>query len=152
MDCCDSDQPDQFVSKTGLCSECGNAGSSVSIRTLFHQVRATELQRIIDQEYWFCSSDQCSVIYFGEDGIKFNEQDLRELTWVKNLAEKARTVCHCFGYTATDVLDPVSIKIGKVSESIHDYIRRGFCDCEIRNPSGKCCLSVIVSIEKGIPG
>lgn len=144
MKCCDPKDVEQSsdIRPSGVCSACKVKGSSVSIRTLFHHLKPNSLETINEQEYWFCGSDQCPIVYFSNEGAKFTEENLREFTWLKNTNEKARTVCHCFGYSADQVLIPSF----QAAVKIRDYIRRRFCQCEIRNPSGQCCLSVVLSL------
>jgi hypothetical protein len=106
------------------------------------------LQKIQDQEYWFCNDEQCDVVYFGKDGTTFHTADLREPIWIKNRNRLDLAVCNCFGYSAAHVLNSIFTISEKASEKIRDYIRRGLCECEIRNPSGKCCLGNVLHLEK----
>ena len=50
-------------------------------------------------------------------------------------------VCYCFGFTRKDIGDEMA-RTGKstAAERIKAEVRAGNCACEVKNPSGKCCL------------
>jgi hypothetical protein len=50
-------------------------------------------------------------------------------------------VCYCFGFTRKDIEDEI-VETGRstVADRIKTEVNAGNCACEVRNPSGKCCL------------
>ena len=50
-------------------------------------------------------------------------------------------LCYCFGFDESHLREEIS-KTGSttVPERISRLIREGLCSCDVRNPSGKCCL------------
>ena len=47
-----------------------------------------------------------------------------------------QTICYCFGYTDTDIIDDVKKHDGRstIIEKIADAKKNGKCQCEIKNP------------------
>ncbi|MBI4278991.1 MAG: hypothetical protein HY660_11085 [Armatimonadetes bacterium] len=50
-------------------------------------------------------------------------------------------VCYCFGFTARDIIED-SQQHGEswIFGEITAKVKAGLCACEIKNPSGRCCL------------
>jgi hypothetical protein len=63
--------------------------------------------------------------------------------------EDPLSVCYCFGFTRQDIWDEIC-DTGKstVAKRITAEIEAGRCACEVRNPSGKCCLGDITRAVK----
>ena len=92
--------------------------------------------------YYFCDDPACAVVYFPSNprAPLFRRDDL----WVRvGVKEKSHPipVCYCFGFTRQDIWEEIR-KTGKstVAERINAEVKAGNCACEVRNPSGKCCL------------
>ena len=53
-------------------------------------------------------------------------------------------LCYCFDYTRADIRRSIE-KSGKseIPERIKTEVQAGFCACEVKNPSGSCCLGEI---------
>ncbi len=50
-------------------------------------------------------------------------------------------VCYCFGFTRKDIEDEIAESgCSTIAERITTEVKAGNCACEIKNPSGKCCL------------
>ena len=51
-------------------------------------------------------------------------------------------VCYCFSFSVRDIVeDARKHEIPKIPLEIRDKIRAGLCACEVKNPSGMCCLA-----------
>jgi len=99
-------------------------------------------------EYYFCDSADCDVIYFPSNPAAplFRRADLMVRVGIKE-AEDPIPVCYCFGFTRQDIWDEIRQK-GKstIAEQIKLEVKAGNCACEVKNPSGRCCLGDIVRI------
>lgn len=132
---------------TGICPSCSGQSFRVSLKTVFHHVVSEKLQMIQEVQYWFCTSRECDVVYFAENGHAFQVSDLREQVSIKASASEDFPLCYCFGFSSSAVQKATATKTQLVSEMVRGLIARKLCECEIRNPSGRCCLSVIIAEE-----
>jgi hypothetical protein len=93
-------------------------------------------------QYYFCGAPDCDVVYFALDAEapKFRREDLTVRVGSKETADPI-PICYCFGFARQDIWDEI-LNTGKstVVERIAAEIKAGRCACEVRNPSGKCCL------------
>lgn len=54
-------------------------------------------------------------------------------------------LCYCFGFDESHLRDEISqTGTTTIPERISRLIREGLCACDIRNPSGKCCLGDVM--------
>jgi hypothetical protein len=58
-------------------------------------------------------------------------------------------VCYCFGFTRQDIWDEIR-QTGRstIAERISAEVKAGNCACEVKNPSGKCCLGNVTRTAK----
>src|ERR1043165_104122 len=93
-------------------------------------------------QYYFCDSSDCEVVYFPLDpgAPSFRRGDLMVRIGAKEV-EDPLPICYCFGFTRQDIWGEIG-RTGKstVAERIGAEIEAGRCSCEVRNPSGQCCL------------
>ncbi len=125
------------------CLMCGSVGRSVESKTVLHHVRSEELARVRDEAYRFCSSPNCPVVYYGDGGARFTVENVRELVTAK-ASGAARPLCYCFGFTEGHAQQEIA-RTGKstIPARISQLIKEGKCACEVRNPSGACCLGQV---------
>jgi hypothetical protein len=111
--------------------------------TLYHQVRFPENQLIAPDNYYFCPSIQCPIAYFSIAGDIILKQQLRTFQAIQN-----GKLCYCFDIDAEEYLSAITTSQG---ESIKNFViqrtQSGECACEIRNPSGQCCLANFKRLE-----
>lgn len=122
---------------SGRCPLDGAAGSPVRLITVAAQVRC-ELPE--PQEYRVCRSAGCPVVYFGSMGAVLRVEDL----WVAPGFKEAGSdlVCYCFRKTRDDLADDLRENgESRLFGWIKDRVAAGGCACEVRNPTGRCCLS-----------
>jgi hypothetical protein len=94
------------------------------------------------QRFWVCRSPGCEVVYFGERGVRLGSTELRVEPGFKNGADAL--VCYCFLYRRSDVARELEATGSTtVLEAIKREVQAGNCACEVRNPSGKCCLGEV---------
>jgi hypothetical protein len=148
-DCCNTPQPSvAALTKNALCIECGEPGRSVPRLTVLHHVKSEKLCRVCDEEYKFCATPACSVVYFAASGELFTVSDVRELVTIK-ASGGVRPLCYCFGFMEGDIREEIE-RTGQssVPAQIGRLIKEKMCACEIRNPSGACCLGEINRVVK----
>jgi len=99
------------------------------------------LERAMHGNYSFCSTRDCSIIYFEDKGgHQFTVDDLRIRVGLK-VNDDPIPLCYCFGFDERDIRDEIQ-RTGNTSvpEKVSSLIRESLCACETRNPSGMCCL------------
>ena len=93
------------------------------------------------QYFWLCEDSDCDVVYFGEDGTLLGTSDVRVIPSFKGSPSPNDLVCYCFLYRRQDIEDELKASGDTtIFERITVELKAGSCACEVRNPSGKCCL------------
>jgi len=93
------------------------------------------------QDFWLCEDSDCDVVYFGEDGTLLGTSDMRVIPSFKGSPSQNDLVCYCFLYSRQDIEDELKASGDTtIFERISAEVKAGNCACEVRNPSGKCCL------------
>jgi hypothetical protein len=95
-----------------------------------------------DARYYFCEAPDCDVVYFpsNRQAPVFRRSDLWVRVGVKERDDPI-VVCYCFGFTRQEILDEIcDTGCSSVAERITAEVKAGNCACEVKNPSGKCCL------------
>lgn len=116
--------------------------------TLKHWLVAPLVPRVGEEPFYFCDSKDCEVVYFSEDhSAIYYKHQVRERIGFKEVSGEAK-ICYCFGISREMISEEI-IRRGKSDffSWIKEEIRQGFCACEIRNPSGRCCLKQIKDVE-----
>lgn len=125
----------------GVCLQCGKKGKSVSTLTVKSLVR--EHTRVSAATYFFCRTPQCEAVYFCEGGV-FRKPDLKVRVGLKE-TEDPVPLCYCFDYTRADIRKEVDEHGSTdIPERIKKEVQAGYCACEVKNPSGSCCLGDIM--------
>lgn len=126
-------------SKTADCPLNGQPCARVSRHTVLHQLRKPWARRLTAHEYYFCPDPDCDVVYFSHEST-LGRSELRQSVGQKS-REDNRTICYCFDMSLRDIIsDRGSGKGDSCREFVIEHTRRSECDCETRNPSGRCCL------------
>ena len=124
-----------------VCPVSGTRSKQVDSLTVRSLVRQMPLG-MPPTQYYFCAAPGCDVVYFPFDpqAPTFHRNDLWVRVGVKE-TEDPIPVCYCFGITRQDIQDEIQ-SMGKstVAERIKSEVQAGNCACEVKNPSGKCCL------------
>ncbi|CAG0982811.1 hypothetical protein ANRL3_02242 [Anaerolineae bacterium] len=141
-DCCCPDTSSSSKTKQA-CPECGSTCKSAGMPTLYHQVRFPENQGLITDSYYFCPAKACSLAYFSNAGNTVSKQHLRSYQAIQD-----DTLCYCFDIAAEQY---VSALEGRRADAIKAFViqrtQAGECACEVRNPSGQCCLANFKHLE-----
>lgn len=141
MSCCCSNNSSPAALE---CPLCGMWCKKISMKTIFHQVKFPDILDIDNDSYFYCSDMGCSVAYFSQEGKTISKNQLRVFTELEN-----NKLCYCFDINTEQYLN--SLKNG-TAETIKNFViqktKAGECACEIRNPSGQCCLANFKQLEK----
>jgi hypothetical protein len=104
--------------------------------TLYHQVRFPENQSLIADSYYFCPTKTCSIGYFSSASNIIPKQYLRSYQAIQN-----DVLCYCFDIVAEQYLSALKDHLAEpIKAFVIQRTKAGECGCEIRNPSGQCCL------------
>jgi NAD(P)H-nitrite reductase large subunit len=89
------------------------------------------------------------MVYFNnEHASYFRRQDVSVRVGVKETDDPI-SVCYCFGYTRQMILNEMAhTGHSTTAEKIKAEVKAGNCACEIKNPSGRCCLGDVVEVVK----
>lgn len=154
MSCCSSKSGEACAVPTAAprnCPRCGRKGKSVRNVTLEHLLREPDARLLSGGPFFFCPTPDCAVVYFSADGGPlFEKPDLKVRVGVKE-TEDPISVCYCFGHTQASVWEEIE-RTGRstVVESIKLAVQEGRCECEIKNPSGRCCLGEVTrAVQQG---
>ncbi len=142
-DCC---VKKSVTSHSYTCPECHQLGNSVSLKTLYHNVRFPENQQILVDSYFYCVDKSCAVAYFSITGKIFAKYLLIS---AQVQAIEADKLCYCFDISAAQYRSALKEnKAERVKNFVIEQTKTGLCACEIRNPSGQCCLAKFKRLEK----
>ncbi len=143
-DCCEATNGGTCAlptGKPGVCPSCGKKGKPVAVLTVKSLVR--DHTRVpISTSYAFCHTPDCEVVYFSDQAV-FTKPDLKVRVGIKE-TEDSIPLCYCFGYSREDIRRDIEA-VGETSilDRIKAEVQGGFCACEVKNPSGVCCLGDI---------
>jgi hypothetical protein len=131
--CCgpSSETPDRAI-----CPADSSIGEPVKRLTVAAQIQGPVPPK---QDFWLCRSPDCRVIYFGSEGTTVTIDQVHEIPGFK---EGGRGLaCYCFGHHESEIVEEVRASgTSSTVASVEDEVKAGNCACEVRNPSGKCCL------------
>ena len=99
------------------------------------------------QGYWLCREPECDAVYFGEDATVLDSAAMNVAPGFKSKSPEA-LVCYCFQHRRRDIEAELRAE-GRTSipDLITAEVKAGNCACEVRNPSGRCCLG---DVQKAI--
>lgn len=122
------------------CPRCNNRMKPVERVVLMHQVTAPLNQTIPSGQFFFCSDADCPVVYFSKSGFVIETADMRGEVGQKSTDEN-RMICYCFDITYSRVMEEIEQTGHSASRAfVVEQTKLKNCACDIRNPSGKCCL------------
>lgn len=109
------------------CPRCGRPGAPVRRQTVAGATAAPLPSR---QDLFLCRSATCELLYFGS-GAEIPIDAATQRPWFKDGGDVA---CFCFGHRSGEIDE---FTIARVT----DRVKRRECACDLRNPTGKCCLA-----------
>ena len=153
MEACCAVSETRTTPSAHVCPLCGHRAKKVERLTMEHLLLPGTIPQIADTQYYFCETPTCPVVYFPYDAsaAMFQKMNLRVRVGVKE-AEDPVPLCYCFGITRKDVWDEIE-QTGKATavNRVKGEVQAGNCACEVKNPSGKCCLgNVTRAVQEGM--
>ncbi len=138
--CSDPKTASLKINKRANCPECGGVYKLVHLATLLHQLSSPHNQSIKEQSFYFCSNPECNIVYFGNAGDRYSVEQVRSPIGQKQTVD-SRLICYCFDISAQAAADDLNENgTSEIKEFVKAQTRAKRCACDIRNPSGKCCL------------
>ena len=131
----------------GKCPKSGSRGQTVEWRTVAALTHVAVPPR---QTFWLCRDADCDVVYFGDAGTCFGLSDLRVEPGFKTSSREG-LVCYCFLYRYADIETALrQVAESTVLDRIKQEVEARNCACEVRNPSGRCCIGEVKKITDQI--
>ncbi len=126
-------------SNASLCPEDGFAGKPVDFTTVAALANGPVPPR---QTFRLCHDAECDVVYYGSAGAVLTVSDLNVQPGFKSAGDGL--VCYCFLHRKDDIARQLS-ESGETTifDSIESEVEAGNCACDVRSPSGKCCLGEV---------
>src|SRR5215471_16136402 len=129
-----------------VCPGCSTKAKPIATITVKSLVR-DHMQVSAEDTFWLCRAPSCDVVYFSDNGI-FRKSDLKVRVGFKE-QEDPIPLCYCFDYTRSDITRDLSLNgEADIPKKVKAEVHRGFCACEVKNPSGACCLGDLNRIVK----
>src|SRR5262249_28651343 len=103
---------------------------------------------LLPVERRFCRTRSCDVLYYDTDG-GFVAKDAATVRVGLKESVDPIPLCYCFRFDRADVRREVS-ETGEctIPMRITAEVRAGRCACEVKNPSGACCLGEVKKAVK----
>lgn len=140
-DCCSVHTIQSPTSAQMPCPMCGTQCKQVGMVTIQSLVRRLPFDMAPVQHY-FCGAAGCDVVYFPSNPTApiFHQDELLVRVGAKTIHDPI-TLCYCFGITR-EILEKEIRQTGSstLPERIKAEVKAGRCACELKNPSGRCCL------------
>lgn len=143
-DCCAVNESPTKPPPVMACPVSGARAKQVDALTVKSLVRHLRSGAAATQ-YYYCEDPSCDVVYFPwqPEAPTFRKGDLLVRVGVKEKSDPI-PVCYCFGVTRKEIEEEIrQTSKSTFAELIKAEVQRGNCACEVKNPSGKCCLGNI---------
>lgn len=134
---CSTTNSFQNTPKKAVCPVNGHTYPQVGLRTILHHVKKPWQRELTSKTYYFCDDPDCDVVYFGDNQQLIRQAELRLPVGQKSSSDD-REICYCFDIRMNDL--QTARDISKLKDYVMALTKDASCDCEIRNPSGRCCL------------
>ncbi|MDH5433929.1 MAG: hypothetical protein OEY19_08275 [Gammaproteobacteria bacterium] len=137
--CASNDLKSQKSPRKLQCPNCDNMSQSVSFDTILFHIDSPWLhikdnKNPSDNNYYFCGNRDCELVYFDTEGNGFNKKQMSKSTQ-ESLFNDVKTICFCYHITEKQIKDKPELK-----DFVIEQTKSGHCACNIKNPSGLCCL------------
>ncbi|MEL0584667.1 MAG: hypothetical protein AAES65_07310 [Candidatus Thiodiazotropha sp. (ex. Lucinoma kazani)] len=120
--------------KKHRCPVNGKEYTQVSEKNLLHQINAPWSWVIKRQAYYYCADPAREVVYFGQDDTVIDTMAVKTKKGNDSGLQDA-LICYCFGISYTEAIEKPALK-----QFVIDKTKKHMCACEVRHPSGQCCL------------
>ena len=134
--------PPSGTAEKAVCPQDGSVGDPVKRLTVAAQMRGAIPPM---QGWWMCRGPGCKVVYFGSAGSTVTVDEGHEIPSFKE--QGSGVACYCFGHSKSRIIEEVRASgTSSTATSVEEEVRAGNCACEVRNPSGKCCLQDLIAL------
>ncbi|MCU7929420.1 MAG: hypothetical protein KZQ90_01380 [Candidatus Thiodiazotropha sp. (ex Codakia rugifera)] len=106
----------------------------VSEKTLLHHIKEPWTWPHKKQAYYFCDDPTCDVVYFGQDDTIIDKMGMKAKPGT-DAGLQDSLICYCFGISYKKASTKPELK-----QFVIDKTKNNLCACEVKNPSGQCCL------------
>lgn len=136
-----------------LCPLCRAEGNRVKNITVRHLVKKELTAKVGHCDYFICMNEKCGAAYYSGDlSIIFEKKDIKVPLWYKEDAYP-RYACYCSRITEEDVVRAVSEQELTDMAAIRKfYDPQGKCQCNLKNPMGRCCTDAFNEFIKKAVG
>ncbi len=134
-----------------VCPRCGAAGRDIGRETVGAMATlAVPAPLLAHRTYRYCATEACPVVYYGFGGVALERQHVRVPVNAKDTGADV-PLCYCFGHTRRSIAEEIAITGRSTAfATITREIKTGNCACEVKNPSGRCCLGDVRAYEKHV--
>ncbi len=133
------------------CPRCGAVGREIGRETVGAMATLTVPALLLAHKtYRYCAADACPVVYYGPGGVALERQHVRVPVNAKDMGADV-PLCYCFGHTRRSIADEIAAtRRSSVFAAVTHEVKAGHCACEVKNPSGRCCLGDVRAHEKHV--
>lgn len=144
--CCELHSPKACPpTKCPACGEQGRAVARITLGALLKPERRPQIP--LQDEFCFCRTPTCNVVYFVPGKVLFRKDDLSVNVGLKEPQDPTVPVCYCFGWTPQKIRAEIETTgQSTVIEQIKAQVKTGNCYCEVTNPQGSCCLGNVATV------
>ncbi len=129
--CCEADRAAKLI-----CPSCHREGHPVSRATVSALVRSeVDAARLAACDFRFCQTPTCSVVYYSGNHSRIERDEVRVAVHQKDEASDV-PLCYCFGVSKARLVREREAVVAFVNAEV----KAGRCACDVKNPSGRCCL------------
>ena len=135
-----------IFSKKPLCPLCHEEGKAVLAKTINALVKQEYKNRLNSMEgFSICKTSTCRAIYYRGNEV-VTQEDMSVSVGFKDDA-KIKNHCYCFGWTEERIIEDIK-EHGKSTaiEDIKAKMDSVGCSCEVKNPTGKCCMADVKKV------
>lgn len=151
MECCSSScSCTPGLEKKEICPACKEEGIAVKSLTLTHMVKKERLKLLpVTEGFYFCRNPECGVVYFNREiGVLIHKEEVRVRVGIKEKDDPV-PLCYCFGWTRKKIYDEIRRKgYSTAIKDISEKAKKAGCRCEVKNPSGRCCIEEVKKAVK----
>ena len=132
------------------CPLNNSRGKRLLRKTLANHLLPKYLHLIVEPGFFYCPEATCPVVYFNRDAnLIFSQNEIRTTVMHKiPIGSKSRPACYCKNVLESQIIEELTVK--KCCDSLIDI--QNFTeantgkDCNITNPTGRCCGKQIKEI------
>ncbi len=143
-ECCSPELNENKKSQKLICPQCNTKCIAVDLTTVLQHVVFPLNLDTPSENFYHCCNNQCDTIYFSDNKNSYKISQVRD-----KLEIQQGWLCYCFDISKQQYQHALDTGTAKV---IKDFVikqtKSHQCACNIRNPSGQCCLAEFKKMEK----